>query len=146
MMKKRAAKLDDLDRDRYAENLEQQGQGRKHITLYDLKRELVQPYADPRADRPELVYSYRAPLPHEETSLEWCRQTSAVLAALWNIREKERGHGGDSSRPVLSDDALFEAMTGETLGATIREGMLIVIVAIVITMAIVVFVARSSVN
>lgn len=97
-------RLRDLDLDAFAEELERQGYGDKHITLYDIRAELNHRYKDLRTP-------YRSPLNEERFNMitketpETFFVGKLVLGRVIGIAHRRpRGEQLDQANPVRNDD------------------------------------------
>ncbi|XP_064619005.1 transcription elongation factor SPT6-like [Lineus longissimus] len=97
-------RLKDLDLDAFAEELERQGYGNKHITLYDIRAELNHRYKDLRVP-------YRSPTAEERFNL-LTRETpqtfyigKLVMCTVTGIaRKRPLGEQLDQANPVRNDE------------------------------------------
>ncbi|XP_074640844.1 transcription elongation factor SPT6-like [Tubulanus polymorphus] len=97
-------RLKDLDLDAFAEELERQGYGNKHITLYDIRAELNHRYKDLRT-------TYRTTTPEEKFNM-LTKETphsfyigKMVMCRVFSIATKRpRGEQLDQANPVRDED------------------------------------------
>nr|KAG5690166.1 hypothetical protein BaRGS_013623 [Batillaria attramentaria] len=97
-------RLKDLDLDAFAEELERQGYGDKHITLYDIRAELNQRYKDLRTP-------YRSPTTEERFNMltketpETFYVGKLVLCRVYGFAYKRpQGDQLDNANPVRNDE------------------------------------------
>ncbi|XP_071094189.1 transcription elongation factor SPT6-like [Haliotis cracherodii] len=98
-------RLKDLDLDAFAEELERQGYGDKHITLYDIRAELNQRYKDLRTP-------YRSPTNEERFNMitketpETFYVGKLVMCTVTGIAHKRpQGDQLDQANPVRNDES-----------------------------------------
>mmetsp|Transcript_9073 Transcript_9073/g.33463 ORF Transcript_9073/g.33463 Transcript_9073/m.33463 type:complete len:1362 (-) Transcript_9073:4213-8298(-) len=123
-------KLEDLDLDLYAQNLEDMGYGKKYITLRDIKEELKCPFKDPRSkfqrmtDK-DVFYSATAETPDTfgEDSLVFLTISDVTYSRLFGYLDNGvRGFVVNINLPVNPGERLDQHYSvGQSLEAVVRK-------------------------
>eukprot|EP00741_Cyanophora_paradoxa_P009215 tig00001486_g8925.t1 len=117
-------KLDALDLDAYADELEKQGAGRKRDTLYAIKEELERPYADPREpwQAPDAAALFTMMTGENEETLQRGQVVHANIVHVFAAGAKcvlDSGVEGFIHKSAISDDFVEDVATRVEKGMSV---------------------------